>query len=96
MDERCWMFGSTTWEETLETASTIGDGDCGLTDGSEPGDWKVANINELHSLLDYGNNSPSLPADHPLHWHKHDDSLLVIDNRRFRFNTSLHIRFREW
>jgi len=27
-----------TWEETLEGASTIGDGDCGLTDGSQPGD----------------------------------------------------------
>lgn len=54
----------TTWEETLETASTIGDGDCGLTDGSEPGSWRVANARELHSLVDYG-NSPTLPTDHP-------------------------------
>jgi len=53
-----------TWEETLEGASTIGDGDCGLTDGSEPGSWRVANIRELHSLVDYG-NSPSLPPGHP-------------------------------
>jgi len=54
----------TTWEETLEGASTIGDGDCGLTDGSEPGNWRVANIRELHSLVDYG-NSPTLSTGHP-------------------------------
>ena len=54
----------TTWEETLEGASTIGDGDCGLTDGSEPGSWRVANVRELQSLVDYG-NSPTLPPDHP-------------------------------
>ena len=54
----------TTWEETLETVRTIGDGDCGLNDGSEPGSWRVANLRELHSLVDYG-NSPTLPPDHP-------------------------------
>ncbi len=58
-------FEETTWQETLDTISTIGDGDCGLTDGSKPGDWKIANIRELHSLIDYGNDSPSLPAAHP-------------------------------
>ena len=54
-----------TWEETLETASTIGNGDCGLTDGSVPGDWFVPNVRQLNTLLDYGNNSPALPAGHP-------------------------------
>lgn len=53
------------WENTLTGASTIGNGDCGLTDGSNPGSWKVANIRELHTLLDYGNNSPTLPDNHP-------------------------------
>jgi len=58
-------MGDTTWEETQEGASTIGDGDCGLTDGSEPGNWAVANINVLKSLVDHGNNSPALAAGHP-------------------------------
>jgi len=58
-------FEDTTWQETLDTISTIGDGDCGLTDGSVPGDWKIANIRQLYTLLDYGNDSPALPNDHP-------------------------------
>ncbi|MGB3365169.1 MAG: DUF1566 domain-containing protein [Thermodesulfobacteriota bacterium] len=52
------------WEETLVGATTIGNGDCGLTDGSEPGDWRVANVRELHSLIHYG-NSPTLSPGHP-------------------------------
>jgi len=58
-------FEDSTWQETLDTISTIGDGDCGLTDGSVPGDWQIANIRQLYTLLDYGNDSPALPNNHP-------------------------------
>jgi len=58
-------FEDTTWQEAHDTISTIGDGDCGLTDGSETGDWRIPNIRELHSLLDYGSDSPMLPEGHP-------------------------------
>ena len=34
-------------------------------DGSMPGDWRLPNVRELQSLIDYGRNYPALPAGHP-------------------------------
>ena len=28
-------------------------------------EWRIPNINELRSIIDYGNNSPAIDADHP-------------------------------
>jgi hypothetical protein len=45
---------------------TLANGSCGLTDGSVAGDWRLPNIKELQSLMDYGQAShPVLPAGHP-------------------------------
>ena len=40
-------------------------GYCGLTDGSVAGDWRLPNVREMQSLIDYGQDSPALPAGHP-------------------------------
>lgn len=53
------------WEETLKGARNVADGQCGLTDGSEPGDWRIANIRELQSLVDFGTSEPALTKGHP-------------------------------
>jgi hypothetical protein len=40
---------------------------CGDTSngGSHQTDWRLPNVKELHSLIDYGNINPALPAGHP-------------------------------
>lgn len=40
-------------------------GACGLTDGSVAGAWRLPNVRELQSLIDYGNFGLVLPAGHP-------------------------------
>jgi hypothetical protein len=40
-------------------------GDCGLSDGSAAGDWRLPNIREMQSLIDYSRSNPALPAGHP-------------------------------
>ena len=41
-------------------------GDCGLSDSSSAGDWRLPNVNELHSLVvDSGQTNPALPPGHP-------------------------------
>jgi hypothetical protein len=58
-------FRDRTWAEALMDANTLADGRCGLTDGSEAGDWRLPNVKELQSLIDFGTLDPALPAGHP-------------------------------
>ena len=49
----------------MAAANTLNDGVCGLSDGSVEGDWRLSNLRELASLIDYGESNPALPSDHP-------------------------------
>jgi len=46
-------FGSNNWTNSLNYANALASGQCGLTDGSVAGDWRLPNIKELQSLLSY-------------------------------------------
>jgi hypothetical protein len=58
-------FGERTWVEALSDCNGLADGQCGLTDGSQVGDWRLPNLRECHSLIDYGSSDPALPSGHP-------------------------------
>ena len=62
-DANC--FGSQTWTNALAAASTLASGGCGLTDGSVAGVWRLPNVKELQSLIDFGQFIPALPVPHP-------------------------------
>ena len=47
-------FGTKAWSDAFGSAGNLADGQCGLTDGSAHGDWRVPNINELESLVHAG------------------------------------------
>lgn len=57
--------GARTWAEALSAANALAEGPCGLTDGSAAGDWRLPNLKELLSLIDYGQQYAALPPDHP-------------------------------
>lgn len=47
-------FGLQKWSLACEACNNLSaDGEV-LKDGSEPGDWRLANVKELQSLIDYG------------------------------------------
>jgi hypothetical protein len=54
-----------TWGRALRGANDLADGDCGLSDGSVPGDWRLPNLREFLSLIDYSQKAPALPTTHP-------------------------------
>jgi hypothetical protein len=58
-------FKAQIWAEALNECNTLEDDGTELTDGSSAGDWRLPNIRELHSLIDYGNIEPALPSGHP-------------------------------
>lgn len=60
--------GTKIWSASLTFANSLYDGwtgDCGLSDGSSAGAWRLPNVRELHSLIDFARTNPALPAGHP-------------------------------
>ena len=53
--------GHIPWQEALNFANNLASGNCDLADGSKSGDWRLPNVRELQSLVDYGTNNPALP-----------------------------------
>ena len=54
-------FGSRTWNDALSDANGLESGECGLTDVSIAGDWRLPNKRELFSLTHDGYSSPVVP-----------------------------------
>lgn len=60
------MLGTTqNWYEAVGACNTLADNGTDRVDGSLPGDWRMPNVRELQSLIDYGQSYPALPAGHP-------------------------------
>lgn len=57
--------GVLNWPSALTWSNNLAHGKCGLSDNSVAGDWRLPNINELRSLVDYSRHDPGLPAGHP-------------------------------
>ena len=58
-------FGLRNWATALTDCNTLNSGEHGLIDGSAEGDWRLPNVKELQSLIDFGNYDPALPSGHP-------------------------------
>jgi hypothetical protein len=57
------------WADAIASVNKLANGYCGLTDGSQAGNWRLPNVKELQSLIDYGQGGhylPALPENCPL------------------------------
>lgn len=63
-DHQCY-FAWNGWADAVDFAQNLSTGQCGLNDDSHSGDWRLPNIKELLSLIDYGRYGPALPEGHP-------------------------------
>jgi hypothetical protein len=59
--------GAVTWQHALDFVAGINDGAYPLC-GAGYTDWRLPNVRELQSLIDYGVREPALPAGHPFTW----------------------------
>ena len=57
--------GKKTWASALNYCNILANGTAGLTDGSLAGDWRLSNIRELQSLIDYSTVYQALPPGFP-------------------------------
>jgi hypothetical protein len=59
-------YGTRNWTTALTDANGLASGSCSLSDGSVAGDWRLPNIRELASLIDYQTDpAPRIPTGHP-------------------------------
>jgi hypothetical protein len=56
-------FGKKSWSDAVTACNTLATGDCGLTDDSTAGQWRLPNRFELESLLDLAYVDPALSND---------------------------------
>ncbi|MFO1421387.1 MAG: DUF1566 domain-containing protein [Candidatus Competibacteraceae bacterium] len=59
------LSGYLSWANALTWTAALANGNCGLSDGSTAGQWRLPNVNEWQSLVDYTRSNPALPAGHP-------------------------------
>jgi hypothetical protein len=53
-------YGMRDWATALTNCATLHSGEAGLTDGSVEGDWRLPNVQEMQSLIDYKHAIPAL------------------------------------
>lgn len=46
-------FGARDWNTALSDCNDLANGLCGLSDGSSAGEWRLPNVKELQSLIDF-------------------------------------------
>jgi hypothetical protein len=56
----CSTISPANWATALSNANGLKNGQCGLSDGSVAGDWRLPNVKELQSLIDFGFFDPAL------------------------------------
>ena len=62
-----------TWAEAIAAVQALSSGQCGLTDGSPAGSWRVPSRNEMQSLSDRAENNHADFFDHT--YYNKDDTL---------------------
>lgn len=54
-----------TWNAALDAANGLNGNQCGLSDNSVAGEWRLPNVSELESLIDLSGFTPAIPSGHP-------------------------------
>jgi hypothetical protein len=64
-DKNADRHGDMLWAEACSACAALADNQADLTDGSRPGDWRLPNVREMLSLIDYSQFRFALPQGHP-------------------------------
>lgn len=92
-------FGTRNWTTALSDCNTLvgNNTQCGLNDGSTAGDWRLPNIKELFSLIDFAWSNPGLSnAAGTAKWASGDAFTGVLSNVYWSSTTYALLPSRAW
>ena len=58
-------FQAAIWATAISDANQLVSGQCGLSDGSKAGQWRLPNLNELESVVDISASNPAVTPGSP-------------------------------
>lgn len=58
-------FGRLSWQDAIDKCDALAAGEYDLDDESHAREWRLPNVHELRSLVDYSQFAPALPKGHP-------------------------------
>jgi len=86
-DAEC--FGLRTWATALSDCNGLASGTCSLNDSSIATDWRLPNVKELQSLIDFAYYNPALSNDAGTgHWTTGDDSFTGVQWNKYWSSTT--------
>ena len=81
-------FDVRTWVQALSDANTLASGSHGLTDGSKAGDWRLPNVKELQSLIDFAYYGPALSSASGTSKWTNGDAFIVVQSGAYWSSTT--------
>jgi primosomal protein N'' len=76
------------WEEAKQWAAKLADGQCGLSDGSKAGDWRLPTKEELEAMVDKRYKNPVLSNAAETGQWKEGDAFQGVESSRYWSSTS--------
>lgn len=90
-------LGEGDWTQALNLSNNLGDGECGLSDGSVAGDWRLPNFIELANLINVSRGYPALSnTDGTGAWTRGDPFTGVQANLHWSSTTSAGNTTKAW
>ena len=80
-------FGRQNWNTAMESATKLADGQCGLTDDSIAGDWRLPNTAEWQDMVDEKYTMPALSNAAGTDQWKEGDAFLNVQGDYWSSNT---------
>jgi serine/threonine protein kinase len=77
------------WEEAKQWAAKLADGQCGLSDGSKAGDWRLPTREELGAMVDNRYKNPALSNAAGTGQWKEGDAFQGVESNWFWSSTSV-------
>jgi hypothetical protein len=82
--------GKSDWLTALSAAGSLADGVCGLTDGSEAGDWRLPSVLELQSLVHTGFTFPAMSNTAGTGQHTEGDPFFNVTDGRDHWTSTAY------